>query len=750
MRRRRTIGIFVVSLLFVVLHSPASTSAALSTPRIVVDRGQPVVQSPLITVNLDLGDLSPVEMSFQLDNGPFSPWEPYQPRRGWLVEDPEQTYRTYLDSLNGGQSFSNWDNEYGALAWGESFVLESLLNMYEATGSDEYLERFVAHAEAVIAQGDDRAGRSDYRGQVSPGWSTSGPSTLARTVLPDSEGRPALEISGRSMLRQNQVAVRLTLSATVTDSLWVLDVHRSMAGRRGVVFSDTEPLNTAPEWDIAAQPENIYPGDTIAYDTFYPWFMVAAIRLYGIGENDLEAEDFELYAAMHADAGEYRRIASFTLHSLTENDQPILEFQGLAEWGRYWKVRYVGDRPLQLQAEPGALIRVYETGLPPVTERFSAVSLTDLVAQVEQNSSLIRAEIVGDQLPQPAPSWRFLTPQRYQMALHTGLITYPLLRFALLVEKANLTPWQSVAQRFSEYAAAAIHNHDDEWRTVSQTRGYYIYREDAPVWCNGVNLPFNQQAAIGRSLIVLCELTSEESYCTRAAQIAQVLRDGLIYDPGTDSYWWYYWFGEGYDGWQGVDGRFVSTYAGFKGVEAIFYASLDSDFAQLAYQHGMVFSQYDILRLANTFLRQLTTDAGLLRCYVNGDGRNVNLSAAQAVDLFAGGALIDVHGVLSAGCAYGDKMTTTEYLGLARLFPVVYQRVEVVQPFPPTAKNSGRAPYGLSQMIYYATWRLPPQRGDHEICVRVRDVQHTVSGPWCARVALNLWRSCLPLIFMAR
>lgn len=728
------------------LNAHASIAQITSSPRIVVDDGVKIVKSPLIRLTLDFEDLAPVEMAFQHDGGPYSSWEPYQPARQWFVEDPEKMYQDYLDILNHGQAFSIWDNEYGVLAWGESFILESLLNMYQATGDEAYLERFVAHAEAVIAQGDDHAGRKDYRGHSSSGWATAGPVTLARAVLPDSTGQPALEINGRSQLRQNQIAVRLTLSTTMTDTLWVLDVHRSMAGRTGWVLGDTTPLTTTPDWEIAVHPEVLRPGDALAYDTFYPWFMISQIRLYGIQGDHLSPDDFELYAAMHADAGEYKRIISFTLQSQVEMGQPILAFENLAEWGRYWKVRYVGDDILSLQAHPGSLIRVYQSGLPPVTEQFSAFTLDALAAQVEQRSSLAKVRIVGPQPPLPLLTWHFLAPERYQMALHTGLITYPLLRFALLVERDELVAWEAAAQLLSEYAIAAIHNHDDEWQAVSPTRGYYVFREDAPVWCNGVNLPFNQQAVMGRSLIMLCALTSQEPYCSRAEAIGQVFWDGLVYDPERDSYVWHYWFGEGYEGWQDVESRFIPTYPGFRGVESIYYASLDSDFAQLAYHHGLVFSGDDMLRLANTFMRQLSTEEGLLHCYVTENAEGKDKHSFQLIDPFVGNSAAEKR-ILSTSCVYDDKMTATEYLGLTELFPAVYQRVDLIQPFPPTVKNSARAPYGLSQMLYNATWRLPFQSGDHTICVHVRDAQGIVSDASCTQVVLNVWRVYIPSVF---
>jgi hypothetical protein len=94
-------------------------------------------------------------------------------------------------------------------------------------------------------------------------------------------------------------------------------------------------------------------------------------------------------------------------------------------------------------------------------------------------------------------------------------------------------------------------------------------------------------------------------------------------------------------------------------------------------------------------------------------------------------------------------MTATEYLGLASVVPAIHHRLYRIQPFPPSLDNSGRAPYGLSQMIYFATWRLRPRAGQHDLCVRVRDSDGLVRGPWCAQVALNRWTTFLPAVVQA-
>ena len=702
-------------------------------PAVAVDPGGSVLTTTLITVAINISVSSPVDMAFSHDGEPFLPWEPFQPVRKWLVKNPAQTYQTYLAALNGGRAFCDWDNEYGSLAWGESFILDSLLDMYESTGDESYLDEFVVHADAVIAQGDDFAGRFDYRGRSLPGWGTSGPYTLATIDLPDTVGQPAWQVKGRSRLRQNQVAVRLTATDTTTDTLWVLDVHRSMAGRMGVVFSDTTPGTTPPNWGAGSWSGILHPGDSLVYDVYYPWFTVSEIRLYGLQNSALYSDDLELFVAMHADRGEYTRVTPVTLRSLVQGGQSLLAFQDFQREGRYWKVHYVGKQPLVLSADPLEAMRVYEAGFPPVSEQFYAFALSDLATAVEQHSNLVQIQTIEGRQPYASSVWQFLIPQRYHMTLHTGLITYPLLRFAALVERYDLALWRAQGEQYRDYARAAINVHDAEWRSLSATRGYYVFPPDAPVWCNGVNLPYNQQAAIGRSLLLLYDLTHEEVYRTRAMKIAQVLRDGLFYHLETDSYWWYYWFGEGYDGWQDVEDRFIPTYEGFKGVEPIYYASIDSDFARLMHAHGLVFSDYDILRLSNTFLHRLTTPEGQVHCYVNGD-TFLKPQPDEQVDI-------------SAICTQEHDPVTTEFLALTEVAPAVYQRVEMVHPLPMARpEDMGRAPYSLARLIYYATWRLSPGRGDHSLCVQVRTEPGLVSGPWCAYMTLNLWRYYLPLL----
>lgn len=66
----------------------------------------------------------------------------------------------------------NPDNRQGGYAWVVSPLLESLIQMFEFTGDELYLDNFVLIGEVVLARRDDRVQVKDYAGILGPGWST--------------------------------------------------------------------------------------------------------------------------------------------------------------------------------------------------------------------------------------------------------------------------------------------------------------------------------------------------------------------------------------------------------------------------------------------------------------------------------------------------------------------------------------------------------------------------------------------------
>lgn len=110
-------------------------------------------------------------------------------------EEANDAYDFLLNSTRFGDVLLYSDNLNGRIVWNEAYFMESLLNMYEATSDQRYLDIFIKHADHVLSIRDDRAGRPDYAGRLRPGWQTGSYYTLGiPVIIPDEEGKPSLEV----------------------------------------------------------------------------------------------------------------------------------------------------------------------------------------------------------------------------------------------------------------------------------------------------------------------------------------------------------------------------------------------------------------------------------------------------------------------------------------------------------------------------------------------------------------------------
>ena len=107
----------------------------------------------------------------------------------------EKIYNTILNSWNNGAAFKNSDNLTGHIVWGESYVMDSLLDMYLATTDKSYLLKFIEHADAVNNNRDDIAGNLDWQDQTDFGWLTDGHFTLGIPItISDTRGKPSIKL----------------------------------------------------------------------------------------------------------------------------------------------------------------------------------------------------------------------------------------------------------------------------------------------------------------------------------------------------------------------------------------------------------------------------------------------------------------------------------------------------------------------------------------------------------------------------
>lgn len=77
-------------------------------------------------------------------------------------------YEAVLEA--GGDWLMAATNDEGLLAWGESYVMMSLVAMYRATGEVTYLDELCRHADRVLASTDQARGVTDYRGESLTCW----------------------------------------------------------------------------------------------------------------------------------------------------------------------------------------------------------------------------------------------------------------------------------------------------------------------------------------------------------------------------------------------------------------------------------------------------------------------------------------------------------------------------------------------------------------------------------------------------
>ncbi len=116
----------------------------------------------------------------------------------------DRFHQAFTDSGILGQS-THYNEIAGALTWGQSYVQQGLLRMYEAYRDRRHLDALISHIDDVLATRDSVRGVTDYRGQSLPVWRAGFPFTAGAVVMPDSQGGDCLEVRSvrRPIEKQN-------------------------------------------------------------------------------------------------------------------------------------------------------------------------------------------------------------------------------------------------------------------------------------------------------------------------------------------------------------------------------------------------------------------------------------------------------------------------------------------------------------------------------------------------------------------
>jgi parallel beta-helix repeat protein len=127
--------------------------------------------------------------------------------------------------------------------------------------------------------------------------------------------------------------------------------------------------------------------------------------------------------------------------------------------------------------------------------------------------------------------------------------------------------------------------------------GVYTYPSDPQYVLPSNTYPMNMQADIGRLWVYMCEATGQLSYCDHARTIAQFISsrfDVRTSSDGSEFYYWDYWEPAGaWDTWATVIPEDVN------------HGGLVADFVMAMRELGQGFSDTDLVRMRNTFTKQL-------------------------------------------------------------------------------------------------------------------------------------------------
>jgi hypothetical protein len=193
-------------------------------------------------------------------------------------------------------------------------------------------------------------------------------------------------------------------------------------------------------------------------------------------------------------------------------------------------------------------------------------------------------------------SEKYTNGRPYSSLVHSGMICFPLIKFADLINNADYlhqkTPsspinhlqnktYLEIANFLVAEVEKTVHAHMDQWDAEI---GVFRFRNDpnAKKYFGQANqiLPLNQQSAMGKTLLYLSKTSNNDDYLHFATQIAKYIKSHLM--PGKNySYYWIYSESN-------------------PSVEDISHAAINISFIYECYNEDVVFSESDLIKLSNT------------------------------------------------------------------------------------------------------------------------------------------------------
>jgi len=221
-----------------------------------------------------------------------------------------------------------------------------------------------------------------------------------------------------------------------------------------------------------------------------------------------------------------------------------------------------------------------------------------------------------------APIWssvKYSERGRCAYAVHTGIITYPMYDFLLLIkDKTALQAeigldYKSLLSLLEE----SLNFHKIQWvNGPGEGEGYYLARNQEPI-LDGKALPINRLAAMGRSLWISWKITGNTEHRDMATGIGRFFKNRLSRQTDCDAYVWNYMFDPDFTPVEG-DSKTIKEKIG-RG-EDISHGSLSMSLPAMLAEDGQVFDATDMARFGRTLTCLIAPKSdGILRSHLDGD-----------------------------------------------------------------------------------------------------------------------------------
>ncbi|MEU8221279.1 hypothetical protein [Kribbella sp. NPDC048915] len=293
-----------------------------------------------------------------------------------------------------------------------------------------------------------------------------------------------------------------------------------------------------------------------------------------------------------------------------------------------------GTFDLVLRNPASTAVTLPAVSLDPASPSYVVTAVNNIYAASRRWTAVdLRASPAA--APAPEASTVPFASQYYVFAVHTGMVAFPLARYARMVlqsPKLRRGKRQKFAQDVLEAAKAAVEFHDPEWVSRPDGTGDYVWPKGAPIPFDGTIQPYNQSQGIGQVLVELYRATKQSKYKTRVVQMLKAYEPALKLTG--DAYSWTYWppYSELYAGYTKDAGlsEYTPSYPASRQIEDISHAAISVEFVHAAHDAGISAGPAtDIQRFTKTFTQNLIRSEIEVWYRVDGTGDAVPANAVQ-------------------------------------------------------------------------------------------------------------------------